>query len=257
MLAIEKKSLIGTRAWMLALGVLSGMALLPRPSSAQEMLQLVVPSKEYTLGHFKYQPPQADGWRQMSVSPDTLSLVYAEKKSAEDDAAINTLFGAAFEAHDIPDGVKIESAQSLGELSRKQISDQRKDDVVSADPVQAVSSVPDMYTYRLLVHSPIKGDPDGYEVYFVLTSPDRKQYLVIQGITKSQKYQDELYYNQFYGSLTSLKYDRSIGADVPAPAPASPPAVAPSAAPASPPPAAATPPAPATAPAPATPPAAH
>ena len=205
----QNRTKLSTIAAVAAL--LATLAMPARPAGAQEMLQLVVPQPEYTLGGFKYRPPQADGWRQMSLSPETLSLVYAERKS-ESDESINTHFGAAFEAHKIPDGVKVESPKQLAELSRTQISAAREADLVKAEDVQQVASNPDLYWYRLLVHSPIKGDPDGYEVYYVLTSPDRKQYLVIQGITKAQDYQNQVWFTQFYGSLATLKYDAAAAA---------------------------------------------
>lgn len=173
------------------------------PARAQDMMQLDVPKAEYTLGGFKYSAPKADGWRQIANAQSTLSLVYAQRKSEE---TIETSFGATLEVHDIPADAKVESAAALAELSRTQMAEGRKADLVGLSPIEAVPSVENLYTYRLLVHSPIKGDPDVYEVYYVAMSPDSKQYVVVQCITKTQEYGNELYFQQFYGSLASLKY---------------------------------------------------
>ena len=187
------------------------------PARAQDMMQLDVPKSQYTLGGFQYSPPQADGWRQIANMQSSLSLVYAERKSEE---TIETRFGVVFEAHDIPAETKVEGAAALAELSRTQMAEARKPDLVGLSPIEAVASVENLYTYRLLVHSPIQGDPDVYEVYYVMMSPDSKQYVVVQCITKTADYANELYFTQFYGSLATLKYKGGAAADKPAEAPA-------------------------------------
>src|SRR5689334_14803892 len=81
--------------------VSAGFAALAVPAvvSAQDVMQLNVPAAEYTLGNFKYVPPKVDGWRQIANMKDALSLVYAEQLPEE---KIETKFGVAMEAHDIP-----------------------------------------------------------------------------------------------------------------------------------------------------------
>lgn len=174
-----------------------------KPCEAQGMMQLTVPSKEYTLGRFHYTPPQVDGWRQLANVTDSFSMVYAEQ-TGED--AIETRFGVAIEVHEIPGGTQIESAAALANLSKKQMAEARGADLVALSPVEAVPSIENLYTYRLLVRSPIEGQPDAYEVYYVAMAPDKTQYLVAQCITKTQDYGNEIYFNQFYGSLASIRY---------------------------------------------------
>lgn len=189
------------------------LSVLATSASAQGMMQLDSPKQEYSLGGFRYRPPMVDGWRQVANVQSSLSLVYVERKSEE---TIETIFGVVFEAHDIPAETKVESAAALADLSRKQMAEARKDDLAGLSPIEAVSSIDNLYTYRLLVHSPIKGDPDVYEVYYVLMAPDSKQYVVVQGITKTQDYAAQIYFTQFYGSLASLKYAGGTAADKPA-----------------------------------------
>lgn len=205
-----------------------GLAAAPVPAMAQEMMQLDTPKPEYTLGGFKYRPPMVDGWRQIANMQSSLSLVYAQSKGEN---TIETLFGLTMEAHDIPADTKVESAAALAELSRTQMAEARKPDLVGLSPIEAVPSIENLYTYRLLVHSPIQGDPDVYEVYYVMMAPDARQYVVIQCITKTQDYGNEIYFTQFYGSLASLKYTAAKPADKPADA-AKAPAAAEKAAPA-------------------------
>lgn len=193
----------GVSRWLAAGCLLAAIAGTPVSGHAQDMLQLVPPSAEYALGGFSYMPPKEDGWRQISRLPNGVSLIYAEQKAPD---SIDTRFGVTLEAHDIPPGTKIENPAALAQLSRNQMAEARKTDLVAASPVEAVPSVPNLYTYRLLVHSPIKGDSDAYEVYYVMTGADNAQYLVVQCITKTQEYGNELYFNQFYASLASLKY---------------------------------------------------
>jgi hypothetical protein len=178
----------------------------PTAAPAQDMMQLNVPAAEYSLGRFKYVPPKVDGWRQIANMKDALSLVYAEQLP---DEKIETKFGVAFEAHDIPEENRaaISGAAQLAEMSRAQITEQRKADVVSQDPITQVGNNPNLFTYRLLVHSLMQGEPDTYEVYYVMIAPDKAQYLVVQCITKTPNYQNEVYWAQFFGSLTSLRYD--------------------------------------------------
>ena len=183
------------------------------PVLAQDVMQLTVPAPEYTLGRFKYQVPKTDGWRQLANIKDGLSLVYAEQMEGD---KIETRFGVALEVHDIPKDAVVESAAGLADLSRRQMSEARKADLVAASGIEPVSSIENLYTYRLLVRSPIKGQPDAYEVYYVAMAPDKTQYVVIQCITKSQDYGNELYFNQFFGSLASLKYVPPAGDAAPA-----------------------------------------
>jgi len=187
-----------------ATGVLATLAALAVPAVAQEMMQLNAPMAEYKLGHFKYQAPQVDGWRQIANIQDTLSLVYIEQKP--EDQKLDTRFGVAMESHAIPPGTVVEGAAALAELSRRQMVEARKADLVGMSAIQPIASIENLYTYRLLVHSPIKGDPDVYEVYYVIMSPDKKEYIVVQCMTKSQDYESQLYFQQFYGTLASLKY---------------------------------------------------
>lgn len=196
-----------TRAWRAAMGLalVQAMALLVGAgrAGAQGMMQLDVPAARYTLGSFTYEAPKADGWRQVANIQDSLALVYAEQK---DEGAIDTRFAVTMEAHDIPENAIVEDAAALADQSRKQMAESHKDDLVGQSGVEAVPSIDNLYTYRLLVHSPVKGDPDVYEVYYVSLSPDKKQYLVMQCITKTQDYANEIYWTEFYGSLASLRY---------------------------------------------------
>lgn len=176
------------------------------PVAAQDdIVKLSPPAPEYTLGRFRYEAPQIDGWRQIANNTSSLSLIYAEQKGEEQ---IETLFGATLEVHEVPDDAKpnIPGANMLAELSRQQMAEARKDDLVGQSPIEAVPSLEDVYTYRLLVHAPVEGLPDAYEVYYVAMAPDKSQYVVIQCITRTADYGDSLYFNQFYGSLASLRY---------------------------------------------------
>lgn len=189
---------------------------LPPAAVAQDMMQLEEPAKDYTLGGFHYSPPQTDGWRQIANFRSSLSLVYATQKQNDDgtvDEAINTDFGVAMEAHDIPENAIVDSPAALAATSLEQMAAARKSDLVGKSGIEPVPSIPDMYTYRLLVHAPKPEMPDAYEVYYVMMSPDRKQYLVIQCITKTQDYGGQLYFNEFYGSLASIKYTAGEAAD--------------------------------------------
>lgn len=212
-------------AWIAAAGLVALAAGAPATGHGQEMLQLTAPAAEYTLGRFKYNPPQVDGWRQVANLQSSMSLVYAEQKSED---TIDTRFGVAIEVHDIPSTVQVENAAALADLSRRQMSEARKADLVGLSPIAPVASVENLYMYRMLVHSPIKGDPDAYEVYYIMMAPDKTQYLVIQCITKTQDYENELYFNQFFGSLASLKYvpDPAPGTSTGDAAPAAPAAAA-------------------------------
>jgi len=187
----------------LCVAAMSAGGLSAVPVFAQEMMELTVPASEYTLGRFKYKAPSADGWRQMANVQNSLSLVYAEQKGPE---SIETLFGAVLESHDVPPENKIESAAALAELSRTQMAEKRKPELVGISAIEAVPSIDNLSTYRLLVHSPLQGQPDVYEVYYVGMAPDGTQYIVIQCITKTDDYGTQLYFQQFYGSLASLKY---------------------------------------------------
>lgn len=186
----------------------SASAMAPVPAFAQDFMQLDVVAPEYTLGSFKYQAPKTDGWRQMANVQSSLSLVYAQQPEPD---KIETVFGVAMEAHEIPEGVVIESAAALAATSANQMAEARKADLVARSPVEAVPSIPNLYTYRLLVHAPVAGAPDGYEIYYVMLAPDKKQYLVIQCIAKVQDYGDQIYFQQFYGSLASLRYEAGSG----------------------------------------------
>ena len=175
---------------------------------AENTVQLTVPAPEYTLGRFKYQAPKTDGWRQLSDIRDGLSMVYAEQKTED---TIETRFGVVMEVHEIPENVQVEGAPALADLSRKQMVEARKADLVGQSAIEAVPSIDNMYTYRLLVRSPVKDMPDAYEIYYVAMAPDKSQYVVIQCITKTPDYANDLYFTEFYGSLASLKYVPAAG----------------------------------------------
>jgi hypothetical protein len=178
-------------------------AVQPWPAFAQDFMQLEVPAAEYTLGRFKYNAPRTDGWRQMANIKSSLSLVYALQPEPD---KIETVFGVVMEAHDIPPETNVENALTLAATSANQMAEQRKADLVARSPVEAVPSIENLYTYRLMVRAPVAGQPDGYEIYYVMLSPDKKQYLVAQCIAKSQDYGNQLYFTEFYGSLASLRY---------------------------------------------------
>lgn len=185
-------------------------------------MQLTVPAAKYTLGRFVYEAPSMEGWRQLANVRSSLSLVYAEQK---EENVIETRFGVALEVHDIPANVTVPDAAALADTSRKQMAEARKADLVALSPIEAVPSIDNMFTYRLLVRAPLPDKPDAYEVYYVTLSPDKTQYVVVQCITKAQDYADQLYFLQFYGSLASLKYVPGAdggAASAPAIAPAKP-----------------------------------
>jgi hypothetical protein len=187
----------------LRLAIVLSCAALAMPAFAQDFMQLDVVAPEYTLGGFKYTPPKTDGWRQMANVKQSLSLVYAQQPEPD---KIETVFGVAMEAHEIPEGVQVESAAALAATSANQMAEARKADLVARSPVEAVPSIENLYTYRLLVRAPVAGMPDGYEIYYVMMSPDKKQYLVIQCIAKVQDYGNQIYFTEFYGSLASLRW---------------------------------------------------
>jgi len=197
----NRRKFVAARGIVLALAIACSTTAVP--AYAQDVMQLTVPAPEYTLGRFKYEPPKTDGWRQMANFQDGLSLIYAEQK---EEGAIDTRFGVAFEVHEIPAEIKVESASALVDLSRKQMAETRKADLVALSGVEQVGANENLWTYRLLVRSPIPDKPDGYEVYYVALAPDKTQYVVVQCITKEQNYGDQIYFTQFYGSLVSLKY---------------------------------------------------
>lgn len=172
-------------------------------ADAQDTMQLNVPAPEYTLGGWVYKAPSDDGWRQIANIKESLSLVYAEQVTPE---SIETRIGLAMEVHPIPEGTAVESAAALADLSRQQMAEGRGTELVALSGIEAVPSIENMYTYRLLVHAPVPDMPDAYEVYYVALAPTKTEYLVIQVITKTQDYSNQLYFQQFYGSLASLKY---------------------------------------------------
>ncbi|HEY2775545.1 MAG TPA: hypothetical protein VGK20_16005 [Candidatus Binatia bacterium] len=180
---------------------------------AQAITQLNIPQNEYAIGGFHYNPPKMDGWREIANLKDTFALIYAEQK---EETKIDTRFGVTFESHDIPDSVQVPDAAGLALLSRDQMADSHKTDLVAKSPIEPVPSIPNLYTYRLLVHVPVKDMADAYEVYYLMASPDRRHYLVAQCVTRTQDYANDLYFTQFYGSLTSLKYVPSDVAAAPA-----------------------------------------
>jgi hypothetical protein len=139
----------------------------------------------------------------MANVKQSLSLVYAQQPEPD---KIETVFGVAMEAHEIPEGVQVESAAALAATSANQMAEARKADLVARSPIEPVPSIENLYTYRLLVRAPVAGMPDGYEIYYVMMSPDKKQYLVIQCIAKVQDYGNQIYFTEFYGSLASLRW---------------------------------------------------
>jgi hypothetical protein len=188
-------------------------------SLADDTMQLNVPAPEYTLGRFKYNAPRTDGWRQLANVKDTLSLVYANQPEPD---KIETVFGVAIEVHEIPPGTDVKDAAALTALSANQMAEARKEDLVARSPIEAVPTLDNIYTYRLLVHAPVKDQPDAYEVYYVALAPDKSQYVVIQCITKTPDYANELYFTELYGSLATLKYQGGADAAKPADAAAKP-----------------------------------
>jgi hypothetical protein len=178
-------------------------ALLAPPATAQEVMQLDPPAAEYSFLNFRYSAPRTDGWRQMANVKSSLSLIYALQPEPE---KIETIFGVAIEAHEIPEGAGVGSAAALAATSANQMAEQRKADLVARSPVEAVPGIENLYTYRLMVKSPVAGQPDGYEIYYVMLSPDKKQYLVIQCIAKNQDYGNQVYFQELYASLASIRY---------------------------------------------------
>lgn len=200
---------------------------------AQGMMQLVAIAPEYKLGHFRYEAPRVDGWRQDANAVGALSLIYAEQGQ---EGAINIRFGLVAESAAIPPDAGVKDAATLAETSRRQMEAQRKPDILEVFPPEPVPSVENLYHYRFRVRTPSPENPTAYELYYVLMAPDRSEYVVMQGITRTEQYKDELYYMQFYGSLASLKWQAGDAATPSgSAAPAAPAASAPSAPAATPP----------------------
>ncbi|HYB97867.1 MAG TPA: hypothetical protein VEC57_01920 [Candidatus Limnocylindrales bacterium] len=190
------------------------LGLAPDHALAQGLLQLDPIPPEYTLGRFQYTPPRHDGWRQIANSTQSLQLVYVEQTPGSDQ--INTKFGVVMEAHDIPAGTQIPSPSWLAELSRKQQADARKDEITGVSPILLVPGTTNIYTYRFLAKTPPgAAEPDAYEVYYVTMSPDEKQYLVVQCITKEKTYENQLYFQQFYATLSSIRYQADAAGAAP------------------------------------------
>jgi hypothetical protein len=116
----------------------------------------------------------------------------------------------------------VKDAAALAALSANQMAEARKDDLVARSPIEAVPTLDNIYTYRLLVHAPVKDQPDAYEVYYVALAPDKTEYVVIQCITKTPDYANELYFTELYASLATLKYQGGADAAKPADAAAKP-----------------------------------
>lgn len=213
MLRLDRR--IEVRALVSAVSLLAvvGSAVVAR---AQGMLQLDPVASEYTLGRFKYAAPKTDGWRQIANARDTLSLVYAE---SSEEGKIETRFGVVMEVADIPPEQSISDASFLAQLSRNQMAEQRKADIVALSPIEPVPSIENLYTYRFLVRAPENLGYNAYEVYYVAMAPDKTQYVVVQCITKNETYANEVFFNEFYASLASLKYGGGAAATPPAAAP--------------------------------------
>jgi hypothetical protein len=224
MLRLDRR--IDVRAVMSAVSLLavlgSGVLGSALVAQAQGMLQLDPITTDYTLGRFKYAAPRTDGWRQIANARDSLSLVYVE--SAEE-GKVETRFGVVMEVADIPPEQSIPDAAFLAQLSRNQMAEQRKADIVALSPIEPVPSIENLYTYRFLVRAPENLGYNAYEVYYVAMAPDKTQYVVVQCITKNETYANEIYFNEFYASLPSLKYGGAAAASPPAGS-ASPPASA-------------------------------
>lgn len=182
---------------------------------AQNVLQFDPPKPEYTLGGFRYKPPLFDGWRQLANATQYLQLMYIE---SPEEGKLDTRFAVIYEVHEIPPEAEVRDAASLAEISRRQMGEKRKPDLVGVSPIAPVPGTKvDMYTYRFLTKAPPEVGHNVYEVYYVAISADQKQYLVIQCITKSETYENELYFQQFYASLADLTFPEAESPAAPSP----------------------------------------
>jgi len=170
---------------------------------AQDMAQYDPLAKSYTLGRFQYKGPDADGWRQIANETANLQLVYVEQLEG---GKFNTRCHVIFESADVPAAFGSPSAAALADASRREQRDKLKDQVAGASPVAAVPGAENVYTYRFLLHGPPELGSDYYQVYYVALAPDKSQYVVVQLNVLDQDYENQLYFQQFYGTLPNLKY---------------------------------------------------
>ncbi|MBI5506926.1 MAG: hypothetical protein HY899_19235 [Deltaproteobacteria bacterium] len=178
------------------------------PAFAQDMAQLDPLAKNYTLGGFRYEGPDADGWRQVANAADSLQLVYVEQL---EEGKFNTRCHVIIEIDNVAPEFGKPEAAGLAEAGRRQQMEKAKDKLAAVSPIAAVPGVVDTYTYRFLVHGPADLGKDFYQVYYVVLSPDKSQYVVMQVNVLDQDYENQLYFQQFYATLAKLKYQTPAG----------------------------------------------
>lgn len=198
------------RALAAAGAAIAFVAMMPGATAhAQGTAQLDPVAKTYTLGRFKYEAPQFDGWRQIANAPDTLQLVYAEQMEGNQ---INTRCHVVLEVYDLPAESRPPGVAELAEAGRKQLGAKVKDQMVAASLTAPVPGVENVSTYRFLLHGPPEMGSDYYQVYYVALAPDKSQYVVMQVNTKDTDYENQMYFQQFYATLARLKYEAPAGA---------------------------------------------
>jgi hypothetical protein len=169
---------------------------------AQGVLTLVEPAPSYNLSGFRYVPPQADGWRQLSVDPAGAEFVYAE---TADGTTINTRCQVTMRAFPVPDPTKVEGVGQLGNASRQQQYDSRRDEVLGLSSAVPLAGS-DLFTYSFVVKSPVNEDERGYEDYYIGLAGDKSEYLVVQLVTRDEDFRDQVYFSYLLGSLASLHH---------------------------------------------------
>jgi len=158
------------------------------------------PSPMYRLGSFVYEPPTAAGWRQLSSSPSTLELVYVEMVS---DKQINSRAHVVVEASKVPVGAHVDGPEALARLSRDQQAEARRGSLVKKSGVSRVPGDSGFYAYTIA--SKLKG-VDLMELFYVLLSGDRSEYVVLKLATREPDYKKTPYYIDIYGSLASFRF---------------------------------------------------
>lgn len=178
-------------------------------AQAQQVLQLLVPPSTYNLSGFTYEPPQVDGWRQTSLDPAGVEMIYAETKDGE---SVDTRCHVVARAFPIPSPEAVEGLAQLAEASRQQQYDKRRDEVIGLSPSVPLADS-GLYTYSFVVKSPVNEEERGYEDYYVTMAPDKSEYLIMQLVTRDEDFRDQLYFNYLLGSLASLRHRSTAAKD--------------------------------------------
>ena len=175
---------------------------------AQGISMLSPMPPKYVIGGFEYVPPQGDGWRETSSSPDELRIVYAELIDAD---TINTrveFWARAFEIEDpaqAPDGFRLALA------SFEQRKKERGDSLVAHSNIEMLGGSAGIFTYSLVLRV---GDADAFEIFYVFLAPDKSGYVAAKFVSRDADYDQQPYFKPFLQSLSTL--GRPTSAAVPA-----------------------------------------